>query len=68
LGDHAASRNRAGRGIEAHTNIIMQDGGVDLWGLVRSDKERRAMIVAMEGVPGVRCVEDHMAGPVPSLL
>jgi CBS domain-containing protein len=46
-------------------NIIVQDGVVGLWGLVQSDEERKAMIVAAEGIAGVRRVEDHMSLPVP---
>ena len=41
-------------------NIIVKDGIVHLWCSYISDKERRALIVAAEGVPGVRGVEDHM--------
>jgi len=50
------------------TNIIVHDGVVDLWGVVQSDEERKAMIVAAEGVPGVRRVEDHMSFPIPPMF
>jgi CBS-domain-containing membrane protein len=48
-------------------NITVKDGIVHLWCSYISDRERRALIVAAEGIPGVRGVEDHMtpvlAGP-----
>jgi CBS domain-containing protein len=39
--------------------VVVTDGVVHLWGLVRSQAERDAMRVAAENVPGVRGVEDH---------
>jgi CBS-domain-containing membrane protein len=47
----------------AHTgmlNITVNGGVVDLWGLVRSDSERRAIRVAAEAASGVQAVNDHM--------
>ena len=40
-------------------NIVVQDGVVHLWGYVDSEDERAARIVAAEGIPGIRAVEDH---------
>lgn len=40
-------------------NVDVQDGVVSLRGSVRSDKARRAAIIAAENVPGVRKVEDE---------
>jgi CBS domain-containing protein len=41
-------------------NVIVDGGVVDLYGLVRSDSERRAIRVAAEGTPGVQAVNDNM--------
>ena len=41
-------------------NIVVSDGVVHLWGLVKSEDQRRALKVAAEAVPGVRSVEDHL--------
>lgn len=41
-------------------NITVTDGVVDLWGLVESDKERQAIRIATEAVPGVTAVNDHL--------
>jgi CBS domain-containing protein len=42
------------------TNVDVQDGIVTLKGSVRSDKARRAAIIAAENVPGVRKVVDDL--------
>ena len=47
----------------AHThklNITVTNGVVDLWGFVESDRERQAMTVAAEAIPGVTTVNDHL--------
>ena len=41
-------------------NIVVHDGTVHLWGLVRSEEERPAVRVAAERTPHVRAVEDHL--------
>jgi CBS domain-containing protein len=49
----------------AHTsllNITVTDGIVDLWGMTYSDVERKAIRIAAETAPGVRAVNDHLAG------
>lgn len=46
----------------AHTgmlNIVVSGGVVNLWGLVRSDSERKAIRVAAETTPGVQAVNDN---------
>jgi CBS domain-containing protein len=40
-------------------NIVVTDGVVHLWGTIRSDEQRRALEVAVGGVPGVRDVQNH---------
>ncbi len=42
-------------------NIVIENGVVHLWGLIQSEEERKAMIVAAENIPGVTKVEDHMS-------
>jgi hypothetical protein len=39
--------------------VIVKDGEVHLWGLVRSEDERKALVVLAEGVPGVTNVVDE---------
>jgi len=41
-------------------NVIVQDGTVELWGIVDSQTERKAVRVAAEVTPGVRAVNDNM--------
>lgn len=42
-------------------DIIVKDGVVDLWGSITDERERRALIVAAENIPGVKAVKDHLA-------
>jgi len=41
-------------------NVVVEDGVVHLWGLVRSPEVRRAMLVAARNIPGVKDVVDFM--------
>ncbi|MBB3236862.1 hypothetical protein FHS20_003759 [Phyllobacterium endophyticum] len=41
-------------------NVIVTGGKVHLWGLVGSEEERKALRALVEGVPGVKSVEDEM--------
>jgi CBS domain-containing protein len=41
-------------------NVIVHDGTVDLWGVVRSRAEKQAVRVAAELTPGVRAVNDNL--------
>jgi osmotically-inducible protein OsmY len=41
-------------------HVAIRDGRVILHGAVRSWAERRAVIGAVRGTPGVRSVEDHL--------
>jgi CBS domain-containing protein len=41
-------------------NVIVKDGVVELWGTITDERERRAIIVAAENVPGVKGVRDHL--------
>jgi CBS domain-containing protein len=42
-------------------NVIVRDGVVELWGTITDERERQAMIVVAENVPGVTTVKDHLA-------
>lgn len=41
-------------------NVIVHDGNVDLWGIVKSQSEKKAVKVAAEVTPGVRAVNDNL--------
>lgn len=40
-------------------NVTVADGVVHLWGFVSSDAERKAILIAARGIPGVAEVKDH---------
>jgi hypothetical protein len=40
-------------------NMTVHDGIVHLWGFMTGDDERRAVLVAVRRVPGVKAVKDH---------
>ncbi len=42
-------------------DVIVRDGVVDLWGVILDERQRAAMIVLVENVPGVKLVRDHLA-------
>jgi CBS domain-containing protein len=42
-------------------NVVVEDGVVNLWGIVRSAAEQQAVRVAAETTAGVRGVNDHMS-------
>ena len=44
-------------------NVIVDHGDVHLWGYIRTELARRAIIVTAENIPGVRHVYDHMNYP-----
>jgi len=41
-------------------NVTVTNGVAELWGLVESEEERRAIRVAVENVPGVAAVRDNL--------
>lgn len=51
--------------LEAIVNVQVADGHVELWGNVDSQEQRRAIRVAVEGIPGVRGVTEHYAHWLP---
>jgi CBS domain-containing protein len=42
------------------TNVIVHDGTAELWGMVDSESEKKAVRVAAEVTPGVRAVTDNL--------
>ena len=42
-------------------NVTVHDGVVDLWGRIDSEDQRRAILVLVRGVAGVRTVNDNLA-------
>jgi CBS domain-containing protein len=41
-------------------NIVVKNGVAELWGTITDERERQACIVAVENVPGVKAVHDHL--------
>ena len=65
--DDAAIREGIVRRLKAQSwispslmNVIVQDGTAELWGIVNSQAEKRAVRVAAEATPGVRAVNDNL--------
>jgi len=44
----------------ATTNVVVHDGVVDLWGVVVDERQREALKIAAENIPGVTEVNDHL--------
>jgi len=44
----------------AMTNVVVHDGVVELWGMIVDDRQREALKVAAENIPGVTAVKDHL--------
>lgn len=44
----------------ALVNVTVRDGVVDLWGTLIDERQRRAVCIAAENVPGVKAVRDHL--------
>lgn len=48
-------------------DVTVNDGTVNLWGLIRSEAERRAVLVAVENIAGVKAINDQLAlEPLPA--
>jgi CBS domain-containing protein len=41
-------------------NVIINDGNIELWGIVESESEKQAARVAAEATPGIGAVIDHL--------
>lgn len=55
-----------GWAASAVVNVIVTDGVVHLWGLVETEQQRKAIIVAAEEISGVVGVEDHLGRELPT--
>ncbi|MEX3916395.1 CBS domain-containing protein [Paraburkholderia sp. BR10872] len=44
--------------------VLVQDGVVHFWGVVQSEDERTAIRAAVEGVPGIKGIGDHLYLPI----
>ena len=65
--DDSAIRNKLLSHLNAQSwartglvNVTVNGGVVDLWGIARTDSERKAIRVAAEATPGVRAVNDNI--------
>jgi len=41
-------------------NVIVRKGVVELWGAITDERERQALVVLAENIPGVKEVRDHL--------
>lgn len=48
------------------TEVIVRSGVVHLWGIITDERERQALIVAAQNVPGVKSVRDHLSWMEPT--
>jgi CBS domain-containing protein len=44
----------------ATANVVVHDGVVELWGVIVDERQREALKVAAENIPGVKAVNDHL--------
>ena len=47
-------------------NVVVRDGVVELWGSITDEREREALIVAAQNIPGVKNVQDHLVWVEPT--
>jgi len=47
-------------------NVVVRDGVVELWGVIIDERQRQALKVAAENIPGVKAVKDHLAWVEPN--
>jgi CBS domain-containing protein len=50
----------------ATANVVVHDGVVDLWGVIIDERQRQALKVAAENIPGVKAVKDHLVWVEPT--
>jgi CBS-domain-containing membrane protein len=63
--DDAAIRDRILSALAEHhwafgVNVVVKDGIAEIWGTIMDERERQGCIVAVENVPGVKQVHDHL--------
>jgi len=64
-GDDAAIRDRildalAKQHWALAVNVVVKNGIAEIWGTIMDERERQAVMVAVENVPGVKKVHDHL--------
>ena len=42
------------------SNVVVRDGVVELWGVIVDERQREALRVAAENIPGVKAIKDHL--------
>jgi CBS domain-containing protein len=47
-------------------NVEVRNGIVELWGAITDERQRQALVVAAENIPGVKDVRDHLAWVEPA--
>ena len=45
---------------QANLNVIVRGGVAELWGVIRDERERKAIRVVAENAPGISQVIDHL--------
>jgi osmotically-inducible protein OsmY len=71
LHDDSEIRDKVISGLNAELwrpsllNVTVHDGNVDLWGFVTSNDEKKAARIAVEGIVGVKSINDHLTIPPP---
>jgi osmotically-inducible protein OsmY len=50
----------AGQKWAPHVTVVVKGGVAELWGVITDDRERQGIIVAVENVPGVLQIHDHL--------
>ncbi|MGA9001461.1 MAG: BON domain-containing protein, partial [Pseudolabrys sp.] len=50
----------------AMTNVVVRGGVVELWGTIFDERQREALKVAAENIPGVQAVKDHLVWVEPT--
>ena len=50
----------------AMINVVVHDGVVEFWGVIIDERQREAMKVAAENIPGVKAVKDHLVWVEPT--
>ncbi len=47
--------------LSSMINVVVRDGVVEFWGAIVDERQREALKVAAENIPGVKEVKDHLA-------
>ena len=50
----------------AMVNVVVRDGVVEFWGVIIDERQREALKVAAENIPGVKAVKDHLVWVEPT--